>query len=81
MNNQEVQHLLKDMADNCMDLAKRLSNPEDGELTANEQQLITFAHMPMIRECYEMGVGAMVAGNTKQAYEHFMHIAEIADRR
>lgn len=80
MDYQEVQHYLKNMAENCMSLAKRLSDT-GAELTADEQQLITFAHMPMIRECYEIGVGCLVAGNTKAAYEHFMRIAEIADRR
>lgn len=80
MNYQEVQHYLKDMAENCNNLAKRLSD-QGAELTTDEQQLITFAHMPMIRECYEIGVGCMVAGNHKTAYEHFMRIAEIADRR
>ncbi len=80
MDYREVQHYLEIMADNCKSLAKKLSD-EGNPLTADEEQLITFAHMPMLRECYEIGVGCLVAGNTKTAYEHFIRMAEIADRR
>jgi hypothetical protein len=79
MKHQEVQYYLKDMAENCLNLAKRLSSTEGSELTADEERLIVYAHMPMMRECYEMGVGALVAGNAKQAYEHFMRMAEVTE--
>ena len=80
MDYRQIKHQLEQMAEDCSNLAKKLSSDGDA-LNSNEQQLITFSQMPYIRETYEVAIGCLVAGNVKTAYEMFIKLAEMADQR